>query len=308
MNTRRGTICLWLCLMCAGVECWPKVRLSSRQERDKGAASVTILYLIDTTVNATDENVKTFIGFVNTQAQFFLKDSFQLETILDNRTKYIKDDRQLEILMKDNNHDPYIYPDGTIYNLTSHFDNKNIHPDIICLVTGYGIYDGGQVRKAYGYSLQKTLCESVVTLIIAYDLYKHNDISQMLARVITDSVNPNKVPHVHQKWSNLTDSMKDYLSECKGSFGLEEPPEGPPQPSTEKQEVPETTPPSGPPSPPGPPPPPGPPAPPPEATTTVKPEAPKPEPPQPPVPPETPVEPSSTEGPTSTTTLTPDYC
>uniref|UniRef100_A0A0K8RE74 Putative p32 protein n=1 Tax=Ixodes ricinus TaxID=34613 RepID=A0A0K8RE74_IXORI len=82
--------------MCAGVECWPKVRLSSRQEKDEVAASVTILYLIDTTVNATEENVKTFVGFVNKQAEQFLGSFFNLKTVLHNKTKYVKYDPDLQ--------------------------------------------------------------------------------------------------------------------------------------------------------------------------------------------------------------------
>uniref|UniRef100_A0A147BXU1 Putative vegetative cell wall protein gp1 n=1 Tax=Ixodes ricinus TaxID=34613 RepID=A0A147BXU1_IXORI len=303
MNTPRGTICLWLCLMCAGVECWPKVRLSSRQEKDEESATVTILYLVDTTVNAPEEQVKTFLEYVNVQAQQFLQSYFELKTILNNRTKYVESDPDLKKLMEQNNNNAFVYTEGTIHNLTSYYTKRTTRPDIVCLVTGRPIYNGDDVYKGYGYFTEKTLCESAVTMLLAYSLERHNDISKMLALMIRDSVNPDVVPHVHHlKYRNLTDSMKNYLSECKGSFEPEEPPEGPAQPSTEKQEVPETTPPSGPPPPPGPQPPPGPPAPPPEATPTVKPEAPK------PVPPEIPEEPSSTEGPTSTTTLNPDYC
>ncbi|XP_040066329.1 protein piccolo-like, partial [Ixodes scapularis] len=300
MNTLRGTLCLWLCLMYAGVECWPKVRLSSRQENDEESAKLRILYLIDTTVNATDESVKTFIGLVNTQAQQFLKDFFELKTILDSRTRYIKNDSHLETLMKDNNRYPYIYLDGTIYSLTSHFNEKNIHPDIICLVTGYEINDGDQLRKGYGYSSQKTLCDGVVTMILAYDAHHHYDISKMLAEMIKDSVNPVKVPYVHQKPDNLTQSMEDYLSQCNGSFEQEMPPDVPPKPTPEAPGTPGTPLPPGPPPPPSPP---GPPQPPPEVTTTAEPELPKPNPPQPPVPPVTPKEPSSTEGSNSTTSL-----
>ncbi|XP_042144838.1 acrosin-like [Ixodes scapularis] len=304
MNTLRGTICLWLCLMYARVECWPKVRLSSRQEKDEGAASVTILYLIDTTVNATDENVETFIAYVNTQAEQFLESFFDLKTILNNRTKYVKHDPGLKKLMEQNNNGDFIYTDGTIYNLTSYYSSRT-RPDIICLVTGRRINNGDDVKKGYGYSTHKTLCETAVTMLLAYNLEHHNDISKMLAEMVRDSVDPKKVPYVHQQFDNLTDSMKNYLSQCNGSFEQEMPPDVPPKPTPEAPGTPGTPLPPGPPPPPSPP---GPPQPPPEATTTAEPELPKPNPPQPPVPPETPEAPSSTEGPTSTTTLNPDYC
>uniref|UniRef100_V5HE58 Putative formin-like 2 n=1 Tax=Ixodes ricinus TaxID=34613 RepID=V5HE58_IXORI len=297
MDAHHLMLCVWLWLVCAYVECLPKVRLSSRQLIE-GETPITIDFYVDDSVNATKEQVEDYLRDVilTTTADlqsYFVVDNIQIYYWI----KYIKEEPGLKLALQSTKNTEYIYLDGAIDALKADFQDQD-PPDIICLVTGRQIHNGDDVKKGYGYSTQKTLCETAVTMLLAYNLQHHNHISKMLAEMIRDSVDPKKVPYVHQKCTNLTDSMKNYLSKCKGSFEPEEPPEGPAQPSTEKQEVPETTPPSGPPSPPGPPPPPGPPAPSPETTTTVKPEAPKPEPPQPPETPE----------PTSTSTLTPDYC
>ncbi|XP_042144932.1 uncharacterized protein LOC121835065 [Ixodes scapularis] len=184
MGTPCWSLCLWLWLMYAGVDGLPNVRLRSRQEPGvQETPSITILYLIDDTVKGTEKEVETFIGFVNHQAQQYLGSFFHIKTTLNNRTKYIEDDSNLQKLMESNKNKPYIYVEGTIFNLTSYFEKKT-HPDIICLVTGYDIYDGNGVRKGYGYSEQTTLCESVVTMLLAYGPHHHTDISRMLAELI----------------------------------------------------------------------------------------------------------------------------
>ncbi|XP_040064410.1 uncharacterized protein LOC115328663 [Ixodes scapularis] len=211
MGTPCWSLCLWLWLMYAGVDGLPNVRLRSRQEPEvQEAPSITILYLIDHTVKGTEKEVKTFISYVNLQAQQHLQSFFHIQTTLNNRTKYLKDDPNLQKLLEGNYRTPYVYLEGTIFNLTSYFEKKT-HPDIICLVTGNDLYDGNGVRKGYGYSEQTTLCESVVTMLLAYSPYRHTDISRMLAELIRSSVNPKEVPGVHHERSNLAQQMKEYL-------------------------------------------------------------------------------------------------
>uniref|UniRef100_A0A0K8RDZ4 Putative p32 protein n=1 Tax=Ixodes ricinus TaxID=34613 RepID=A0A0K8RDZ4_IXORI len=85
---------------------------------------MTILYLIDETVDASEKDIETFIGFVNYQAQLYLQNYFHTETTLNNKTKYISNDSNLQKLMESNNNKPYVYVEGTISSLTSYFEKK----------------------------------------------------------------------------------------------------------------------------------------------------------------------------------------
>uniref|UniRef100_A0A6B0V8E0 Putative vegetative cell wall protein gp1 n=1 Tax=Ixodes ricinus TaxID=34613 RepID=A0A6B0V8E0_IXORI len=334
MDTLRWRLCLWLWFMYAGVECWPKLRLLSRNE-DDGPRTLTIGYIVDDSLASLDEwTIKNWIELITTYTELELYNWFYFHIKLRSRIIYSEEVPLLMSWMKPNKNTPFIYLDGAINTLTSYIMNKK-HPDVICLVTNYTISDGDMVTKAHGYYVQKTLCEEGVSVLLAYSPVYEGYAGRMLADMIMNSADPEKVPNLHFRKNGYREEMKEYLRNCKGSLDLEEPdiyqPETPPPtiPSSKTEEpappeevsvptpgttkAPEESIPE-PPSLPRPPPQPQP-EPPvnpsPTTTTTAEPQQPEVPPKVPPkVPPEEPKESSSTEPVTTTTTETPvaDYC
>uniref|UniRef100_A0A0K8R8A2 Putative p32 protein n=1 Tax=Ixodes ricinus TaxID=34613 RepID=A0A0K8R8A2_IXORI len=310
MDAHHLMLCVWLWLVCAYVECLPKVRLSSRQLIE-GETPITIDFYVDDSVNATKEQVEDYLRDVilTTTADlqsYFVVDDIQIYYWI----SYLKEEPALESQLKLQKNTDYIYLDGAIDALTAYFERRN-PPDIICLVTKYGIYNGDDVRNAYGYSRDQTLCQTVVSMLLAYAPYEPGNAGRMLSTMIRDSVNPQDVPNVHlQKLpqGSFKDRMKEYLSTCNQGFEHPDPPEDnmpphpppgiPPRPPT-VPEVPDTQPPVYPPHPPPRPPPP-------PATPDTTPETPPVPPAQPPSPPEKP--PNPTPDATPPAEPQPDYC
>ncbi|XP_029851613.2 protein piccolo-like [Ixodes scapularis] len=314
MNTLRGTICLWLCLMYAGVECWPKVRLSSRQEKDEGTPTITIDFYIDESLNVTENKIKTYLQTVTWQARDDLRSYFLVDGInIQYRIKDLDKEPNLKAALNLDKTYPYKYMDGAIDALLSYFEEKN-NPDINILLTGIELYNGDDIRKGLGYSKYQTLCQSVVAMLLAYAPYTPYSAGRMLAELVRDSVNPDNVPYVHTRRYNFTARMEDYLSTCNNGTmppGGEEPVTPPQEKPTDSPDHTEGPLPPVTAAPPEETPTPGPPAP---ETPTPQPPAPTPPTPQPTAPEPPSVSPSEPgEKPTpppepSTTTGVPDYC
>uniref|UniRef100_A0A6B0V7W1 Putative vegetative cell wall protein gp1 n=1 Tax=Ixodes ricinus TaxID=34613 RepID=A0A6B0V7W1_IXORI len=329
MNSLRWRLCLLLWFMYAGVECWPKLKLLSRND-DDGPRTLTIGYIVDDSLASLDKRtVKNWIQLITTYTEHELYNWFNFQIKLRSRIKYSEEVPVLMSRMKSNKNTHFIYLDGAIKTLTDYYKDTK-HPDIICLLTNYTISDGGMVTKAHGYYTQETLCEKGVSVLLAYSPSYEGYAGSMLADMIKKSANPQEVPKLHYRQSGYREEMKEYLRKCNGSLILEEPdihqPENPPPPAPpsnpEKPAPPEVVPTptpeatkapeesTAPPSPPGPPPQPQP-KPPvePSPTTTTTAASQLPEVP-PKVPPEEPKEPSRTEPVTTTTAETPvaDYC
>uniref|UniRef100_V5GWP2 Putative secreted protein n=1 Tax=Ixodes ricinus TaxID=34613 RepID=V5GWP2_IXORI len=178
MNPLCWSTCLWLWFMCTGVECLPKLHLSSRDQDDRGT-TITVQFYIDESVKANEENISNFLGTVIGQATTDLQnhDYFNIKDInLKYKIKYHVDDALKKTLQGYYNQ-VYMYLEGIIDALTAHFDtyNENGNPDINCLVTNNTIEDGYDIHKAYGFSKDKTLCKHSVSMLLAYAPYAAYD-------------------------------------------------------------------------------------------------------------------------------------
>uniref|UniRef100_A0A147BTT3 Putative vegetative cell wall protein gp1 n=1 Tax=Ixodes ricinus TaxID=34613 RepID=A0A147BTT3_IXORI len=310
MDTLRGTICLWLSLMCAGVQCWPNVRLSSREEEAEGMCTITMNFYIDESVNATQDKVQKYLQTVTWQARNDLKSYFLVDGI---NIKYWIRTLDQELRLKDalnfDKRNPLAYPDGAINALLASFDGKS-NPDINVLLTDIKLYKGNDIRKAYGYSEYKTLCQNVMPMLLAYAPKTPYSAGRMLAEMTRNSVNTDDVPYVHnRRGSDFREKMKNYLRKC-GKVpehpGEENPATPPQEKPTDNPDHTETPLPPDTATPTAEPPTPAPPAP--------QPPAPQPPPPKPPAPEpseETPSEPGEKSTPPpepTTTTGVPDYC
>uniref|UniRef100_A0A6B0V7Y7 Putative vegetative cell wall protein gp1 n=1 Tax=Ixodes ricinus TaxID=34613 RepID=A0A6B0V7Y7_IXORI len=333
MNTLRWSLCLWLWFMYAGVECWPKLRLLSRNE-DDGPRTLTIGYIVDDSLASLDERtINNWIEWTTRHTDYYFNSWFNFQIKLQYKIINKSLGEKVPVLMlklKHNKNTDFIDPDEAINTLTEYFKDKK-HPDVICLLTNYTISNGDMITKAHGYYTQKTLCERGVSVLLAYSPSYEGYAGSMLADMIKKSANPNEVPNLLFRGSGYNKEMKNYLRKCNGSLDLEEPdiyqPEAPP-PTAPSRKTEEPAPPEGVPTPtpettkapeestPAPPPPPGPPSQPqpqppvgpsPTTTTTAAPQQPQ-VPPK--VPSEEPKEPSSTEPVTTTTAEIPvaDYC
>uniref|UniRef100_A0A6B0V7G8 Putative actin cytoskeleton organization n=1 Tax=Ixodes ricinus TaxID=34613 RepID=A0A6B0V7G8_IXORI len=289
MNPLCWSTCLWLWFMCTGVECLPKLHLSSRDQYDE-ETTITIQFYIDKSVKANKENVRNFLEKVIGQATTDLQSHayFNVKNIkLDYRITKV--DPALENILQSSIIPPYMYLDGIIDALTNYFntENKNGNPDINCLVTNNTINNRHNIRKAYGFSKDKTLCKNSVSMLLAYAPYAAYHAGRKFTEQIRDSLDTNEVKY-YQK-----EKIKDYLSKCKGKFAPKDhdvKPHEPPTPPVNPPEHPDTPVP---------------------IPTPDTPELPQPPGPPPPPPPEEPHESSSTEPVTTTTTTeTPeaDYC
>uniref|UniRef100_V5HAC1 Putative vegetative cell wall protein gp1 n=1 Tax=Ixodes ricinus TaxID=34613 RepID=V5HAC1_IXORI len=329
MNSLRWRLCLLLWFMYTGVECWPKLKLLSRNE-DDGPWTLTIGYIVDDSLASLDKDtINTWIQSIKTHTEHVLLNWFHFHIGLHSWIIHYDKVPLLMSWMQSNKNTHFIYLEGAIKTLNNYFKDKK-HPDVICLLTNYTISDGGMVTKAHGYSMQQTLCERGVSVLLAYSPGYEGYAGSMLADMIMKSANPQEVPKLHYRQSGYREEMKKYLRKCNGSLVLEEPdihqPENPPPPAPpsnpEKPAPPEVVPTptpeatkapeesTAPPSPPGPPPQPQP-KPPvePSPTTTTTAASQLPEVPSN-VPPEEPKESSSTEPVATTTAETPvaDYC
>ncbi|EEC10429.1 secreted salivary gland peptide, putative, partial [Ixodes scapularis] len=86
----------------------------------------------------------------------------------------------------------YINLDGAIDALTTYFEGRS-PPDIICLVTKYRLYNGDDVRNAYGYSKDQTLCEKAVSMLLAYAPYEAGNAGRMFSEMIRDRCVPTEI-------------------------------------------------------------------------------------------------------------------
>ncbi|CAN7942110.1 unnamed protein product [Ixodes pacificus] len=313
MDAHRLMLCIWLWSVSAYVECLPRVRLSSRQQIE-GETRITIDFYIDDSVNATKEQVDDYLHKVILTTTADLRSYFAVDDIqLYHWITYLEKEPGLENALKSYKNTDYIYLDGAIDALTAYFETRN-PPDIICLVTKYGIYNGDDVRNAYGYSKDQTLCKKAVSMLLAYAPYEAGNAGRMFSEMVRASVNPTDVPNVHLRklpQGSFKDRMEKYLSTCNRGFQHRDPPGDnmPPHPPPETPpgppdfpEVPDPNPPMHPP-------------PPPPDTTDEPPEV-QPQPPLPPVPPASPVPPPSqpdkppNPAPEATTPAEPqpDYC
>uniref|UniRef100_A0A6B0UQI6 Putative lipocalin n=1 Tax=Ixodes ricinus TaxID=34613 RepID=A0A6B0UQI6_IXORI len=124
MDAHRLMLSIWLWLVCAYVQCLPKVRLSSRQQIE-GETPITIDFYIDDSVNATKEEVKDYLRNVilTTTADlqsYFVVDDIQIYYWIN----YLKEEPALESQLKLQKNTDYIYLDGAIDALTTYFKRK----------------------------------------------------------------------------------------------------------------------------------------------------------------------------------------
>uniref|UniRef100_V5GNK7 Putative secreted protein n=1 Tax=Ixodes ricinus TaxID=34613 RepID=V5GNK7_IXORI len=201
MNTLRCSLCLWLWFMYAGVECWPKLRLLSRNE-DDGPWNLTIGYIVDDSLQSLDKKtMHDWIDWINKQTEYSLQSWFYFQIKLHYRIIHSEEVPVLMSTMKPYKNTDFIYLDRAIETLTNYFEDKK-HPDVICLLTNYTISDGDWVTKAHGYYVQKTLCEKGVSVLLAYSPGNEGHAGSMLANIIMNSANPNEVPKLAlpHKW------------------------------------------------------------------------------------------------------------
>ncbi|XP_040064408.1 wiskott-Aldrich syndrome protein family member 2-like [Ixodes scapularis] len=285
-------LCLWLWLMCTGVECVPKINLSSRDQDDAIAdvATVTMNYIVDDNLITDDKKqVEAWLSYVTQKAMVDFQNVFQFTLNLSYTITYLADRSDLNSRLEQVG-GSYPWPEEAISTLTDYFKGRP-HSDIICLVTKKNIDDWSTVRHGYGYYAQDTLCENGLPILLAYATGQEGYSSHMLLSIIINSITPGLGEHVLNIPSDKLEAVKDYLRKCKngredGSTPISpSEPVSPPQPPAPPNEPAQPAPPEGPPTaspedpeappqpPPGPPSPPGP-APPPEApvttTTTTK--------------------------------------
>uniref|UniRef100_A0A6B0UXX5 Putative vegetative cell wall protein gp1 n=1 Tax=Ixodes ricinus TaxID=34613 RepID=A0A6B0UXX5_IXORI len=157
MNSLRWRLCLLLWFMYAGVECWPKLKLLSRND-DDGPRTLTIGYIVDDSLASLDKRtVKNWIQLITTYTEHELYNWFNFQIKLRSRIKYSEEVPVLMSRMKSNKNTHFIYLDGAIKTLTDYYKDTK-HPDIICLLTNYTISDGGMVTKAHGEFILITIC------------------------------------------------------------------------------------------------------------------------------------------------------
>uniref|UniRef100_A0A0K8RF93 Putative secreted protein n=1 Tax=Ixodes ricinus TaxID=34613 RepID=A0A0K8RF93_IXORI len=226
MNPLCWSLRLWLWFMCTGVECLPKLHLSSRDQYDE-ATTITVQFYIDKSVTANDENIRHFLETVIWQATADLRnhDYFNVKDInLKYKINHV--DPTLEDILKLYINPPYMNLDGIIDALTAYLNtpNKNGNPDINCLVTNNTINDGHKVLKAYGFSKDTTLCKRSVSMLLAYAPYAAHDAGRKFTDQIRDSLDQTEVKYYEKE------KLKDYLRKCNGNFGPEEPEVKPPEP------------------------------------------------------------------------------
>uniref|UniRef100_V5H274 Putative secreted protein n=1 Tax=Ixodes ricinus TaxID=34613 RepID=V5H274_IXORI len=158
MNPLRWSSCLWLWFMCTGVECLPKFNLSARHE-DDDSVTLTINYIVDNT-HITDKKVQIegFLQWVTHQAMYGFQHFFGFTLNLQYTTIYLENKTDLKLMLKPNERENYIWPDGAISTLSGYYRGQS-NFDIICLVTKLRLDDGSTVRNGYGYHGERdSLC------------------------------------------------------------------------------------------------------------------------------------------------------
>uniref|UniRef100_V5GZA6 Putative secreted protein n=1 Tax=Ixodes ricinus TaxID=34613 RepID=V5GZA6_IXORI len=196
MGTPCWSLCLWLWLMYAGVECLPNVRLRSRQEPEvQRPLKITIGFYIDGSVKETESNLITWMQNVKLLVQNDFIDYLGLPIELSEQIINASEEPGLVEELKHKNLDTYMQPDIAIPTLTNFFKSKQ-RPDIVCLVTNLDITNNNNVIKAYAYSSETTLCDSGVSMVLAYASYLTTHIAKQLYEEILKSIDPEKVPNV----------------------------------------------------------------------------------------------------------------
>uniref|UniRef100_V5H5R0 Secreted protein n=1 Tax=Ixodes ricinus TaxID=34613 RepID=V5H5R0_IXORI len=176
----------------------PTSSIKLRDSKYEGETRITIVFYIDDFVDATEQQVKDLFAqpFIFTTTEdlqsYFVVDDIHLPYWI----KYIGTEPGLRAALEGNKNTDYIYLDGAVDALTAHFIDQN-PPDIICLVTNYTIHNGDNIRKAYGYSKDHTLCKSVVSMLLAYAPDTAGYAGRMLSEMIRASVNPQEVPNLY---------------------------------------------------------------------------------------------------------------
>ncbi|XP_040066328.1 vacuolar-sorting protein BRO1-like [Ixodes scapularis] len=295
------SLCLWLWLMCTGVECLPKLRLSSR-DQDDDSFTVSIKYVIDDSLNTENqEAVNAWLVWVTQQAMVDFQKVFHFTLNLSYKITNLENQGGLKLMLEEKKNGENIWPDGAISTLTEYFRNQ-IHFDIICLVTKLKIDDGSTVRNGYGYHGDHTLCKESLAILLAYASDQSGYASYTLLSLILNSISSGLGDNVYNIPSDRHDEVKEQLRKCKNTDDDYPNPPIPPQPPAPPSGPEPPVPPEIPPTRPGEP----------DVPEVIPPTPPPPGPPLPPGPPP-PEEPPSPEEPPATTTTTteapvPDYC
>ncbi|XP_040066313.2 uncharacterized protein LOC120839965 [Ixodes scapularis] len=178
-------LCLWLWLMCTGVECVPKIHLSSRDQDDdlSNVVTVTMNYIVDDNLITDDKvQVEAWLSYVTQKAMFDFQHIFQFTLNLSYSITYLAEQSDLNSRLKHIG-GSYPWPQGAISTLADYFSDRK-HSDIICLVTKKKLDDWSSVRNGYGYYAQGTLCENGLPILLAYVTGHEGYSSHMLLSII----------------------------------------------------------------------------------------------------------------------------
>uniref|UniRef100_V5H798 Putative secreted protein n=2 Tax=Ixodes ricinus TaxID=34613 RepID=V5H798_IXORI len=166
MNSLYWSSCLWLCFMCTGVESLSEFHIRPRDQ--DGDVTLTINYLVDEFADASNKGaVDWWLQEVTWRTQILFHSFFGFSLNLVSTTTYLVNQNDLISNLKPYKQSPFLWLDGAVEVLSNYFSDKS-HADIICLVTNLTLNDGDRVIKGHGYSTQKTLCESGVSILLAY--------------------------------------------------------------------------------------------------------------------------------------------
>uniref|UniRef100_A0A0K8RAM9 Putative secreted protein n=1 Tax=Ixodes ricinus TaxID=34613 RepID=A0A0K8RAM9_IXORI len=132
MNPLCWSSCLWLWLMCANVECLPKLHVSSREQDDdfSDAVTVTMNYILDTSLNTENEDrVKAWLSWVTYKAMYDFQHFFGFTLFLSYTITYLEDQRELKSRLEPYE-ESYLQPEEAISILAEYFrDHEHL---IIC--------------------------------------------------------------------------------------------------------------------------------------------------------------------------------
>uniref|UniRef100_A0A147BHV2 Putative actin cytoskeleton-regulatory complex protein pan1 n=1 Tax=Ixodes ricinus TaxID=34613 RepID=A0A147BHV2_IXORI len=210
MNPLCWSSCLWLWFMCTGVECLPKLHLSSRDQYDD-SFTVTINYVIDDSLKPDNEEaVNAWVVWVTQQAMVDFQKVFHFTLNLSYKITNLEDQGDLKLMLEQNKKQDIIWPDGAISTLTEYFRKKS-HFDIICLVTKLKINDGSMVINGYGYHGDQILCEKSLAILLAYAPSEPGYASHTLLSLILKSISSGVSDTVFNIPSDKHEEVKELL-------------------------------------------------------------------------------------------------